>query len=112
MLGPDKIRGYKEQVFYLPNLKFLMMNLEYHLFCIQNNSFFIFIDYVYNISYTKNSNSIGILYNLDQFNYRLAYGLGLQIQTPIKQIPPLRLEYGFNINHNYCFHLRINKYYR
>ena len=112
LLGPDKIRGYKEQVFYLPNLKFLMMNLEYHLFCIQNNSFFIFIDYVYNISYTKNSNSIGILYNLDQFNYRLAYGLGLQIQTPIKQIPPLRLEYGFNINHNYCFHLRINKYYR
>nr|YP_009390142.1 hypothetical protein [Sheathia arcuata]ART65541.1 hypothetical protein [Sheathia arcuata] len=112
LLGPDKIRGYKEQVFYLPNLKFLVMNLEYHLFCIQSNSFFVFIDYVYNISYTKNYNSIGILYNLDQFNYRLAYGLGLQIQTPIKQIPPLRLEYGFNINNNYSFHLRINKYYR
>jgi outer membrane protein assembly factor BamA len=112
LLGPNKIRGYKEQVLYLPNLKFLVMNLEYHLFCIKNNSFFIFIDYVYNISYTKNYKSIGILYNLDQFNYRLAYGLGLQIQTPIKQIPPLRLEYGFNINNNYCFHLRINKYYR
>lgn len=111
LLGPDRMRGYKEQVFYLPNLKFIIMNLEYHLFFVKNNSLFTFIDYVYDISYTKNDNSMGILYNLDQFNYRLAYGLGLQIQIPLKQIPPLRIEYGFNINNNYCFHLRINKYY-
>jgi Omp85 superfamily domain len=111
LLGPDRMRGYTEQVFYLPDLKFVIINLEYHLFFVKNNSLFTFIDYVYDISYTRNDNSMGILYNLDQFNYRLAYGLGLQIQTPIKQIPPLRLEYGFNIKNNYCFHLRINKYY-
>jgi hypothetical protein len=112
-IGPDRIRGYKEQLFYLPNLKFLLVNLEYHLLFLTDNSIFIFMDYIYNISYLKNYNNIAILYNsynIDQFHHKLGYGLGLQIQAPIKQIPPLRLEYGFNINNNGYFHLRINKH--
>jgi hypothetical protein len=112
-IGPDRIRGYKEQLFYLPSLKFLLVSLEYHLLFLTDNSIFIFMDYIYNISYLKNYNNIAILYNsynIDQFYHKLSYGLGLQIQAPIKQIPPLRLEYGFNINNNGYFHLRINKH--
>nr|QHO64190.1 hypothetical protein [Lympha mucosa] len=113
LMGPDRIRGYKEQLLYLPNLKLLVINLEYHLFFLNDNSMFIFMDYIYDINYLKNYNTMGILYNLydiNQFGYKLGYGLGMQIQTPIKQIPPLRLEYGFNMHNNSCFHLRINKY--
>jgi hypothetical protein len=113
LIGPDKIRGYKEQLFYLPSLKFLVVNLEYHLLFLTDNSIFIFMDYIYNISYLKDYNTIAILYNsynIDQFYHKLGYGLGIQVQTPIKQIPPLRLEYGFNINNKGYFHLRINKH--
>nr|YP_009297756.1 hypothetical protein Kuma_056 [Kumanoa americana]AOM67490.1 hypothetical protein Kuma_056 [Kumanoa americana] len=110
LLGPDRVRGYKETLYYLPNAKFIILNLEYH-FCLRNqNTIFLFVDCLFDIKNVKNNSNIVTLYGLSNLNQHLGYGIGVQIQAPIRQIPPIRIEYGFKLNASNYFHLRINHY--
>lgn len=114
LIGPDIVRGYKEEVFPFP-LKFGKVKLEYHIQFANYQSIFVFLDYAKNMKMINGFKHYQILlsqyylYKFNDFNIRLGYGLGIQIQTPLKQIPPLRIEYGYNIHTGNCIHLRLHK---
>lgn len=116
VIGPDIIRGYNEEVFQFP-FKFAKVKLEYHIKLASYNAIFIFLDYAQNINWQRkfHNYSDNLLFSpyssnrFNEFQTRLGYGIGLQINTPIKQIPPLRLEYGYNIHNGKCLHLRLDK---
>ena len=113
-IGPDIVRGYIEKVFPFP-LRFGKVKLEYHIQFAKYHSVFIFLDYAKNMKILNGLTNYQVLfsryylYKLNDFNFRLGYGIGLQIQTPLKQIPPLRIEYGYNIHNGNCLHLRLDK---
>jgi hypothetical protein len=110
LLGPDRIRGYREKLYYLPNIKFILIKFEYH-FCLSNqNNIFLFFDYLLKVKNVKKNGNVSTLYGLNNLKPHLGYGIGLQIQAPIRQIPPIRIEYGFRLNTSTYFHLRINHY--
>jgi len=114
LIGPDFIRGYGEGTFPFP-MKFGKINLEYHVPVKDKNTLFLFIDYAQNITIFNLLNKYKILlsqfspYTYTNFSKRLSYGIGLQIKIPIKQIPPLRLEYAYNIHNGQSLHIRIYK---
>nr|YP_009313894.1 Hypothetical protein ORF_4 [Hommersandiophycus borowitzkae]SCW22148.1 Hypothetical protein ORF_4 [Hommersandiophycus borowitzkae] len=83
--------------------------LEYYLYNYNDNITYCFVDYFHNnkhfvfnkIHYNDYS------YTYDYVPLRISYGVGLKIITPIKQIPSLRFEYGYNINNKQCLHLKV-----
>lgn len=113
-IGEDIVRGYSKEVFPFP-LKFGKINLEYHVPLIDKNTIFCFIDYAKyitgcNISGRNNLRLSQFLYGKDNNFYdRLSYGIGIHIRIPIKQLPPLRLEYVYNLHNKQCLHLRVYK---
>nr|YP_009313074.1 Hypothetical protein ORF_4 [Dermonema virens]SCW21328.1 Hypothetical protein ORF_4 [Dermonema virens] len=42
-------------------------------------------------------------------HYQLSYGIGFQLMIPIKQIPPLRIEYGYNVNNSQYVQLKVKR---
>jgi hypothetical protein len=110
IVGPETIRAYKEEVFSFPT-RFVKLNIEYHIPLNEQNTLFCFTDYIYNFDYVssiKNGNNLLLpQYSLNEFKLRVGYGLGLKIHIPVKQIPTLRIEYGYNIENKSCFHLRV-----
>ena len=110
----DIARRYSKEVFPFP-LKFGKINLEYHIPFSVRNTVFCFIDYsryIVNcdISWKHNLCLSRFRYPVDYKDYnQFSCGLGLHISIPIKQIPPLRLEYSYNSNHKPCIHLRVYK---
>jgi hypothetical protein len=113
-IGPDIVRGYARKVFPFP-LKFGKINLEYHVPFSKNNTIFCFIDYGKNITNYNELRENHVLMarflhvRYSNFYQRMSYGLGLHIIIPIRQIPPLRVEFGYNINNGQCIHLRVYK---
>nr|YP_009312871.1 Hypothetical protein ORF_4 [Helminthora furcellata]SCW21125.1 Hypothetical protein ORF_4 [Helminthora furcellata]SCW23985.1 Hypothetical protein ORF_4 [Helminthora furcellata] len=113
-IGPDKIRGYTKENYLFPysssNYK-----LEYYLPYMKNNIIYIFLDYLKNEtaenSNLKFTNYLHQIHGNHNRYLKISYGFGLKIMTPIKQIPPLRLEYGYNISHSQCLHLRVEQEY-
>ena len=110
----DIVRGYSKEVFPFP-LKFGKINLEYHIPFSARNTVFCFIDYSryivnYDISWKHNLCLSRFRYPVDYKHYnQFSCGLGLHVSIPIKQIPPLRLEYSYNFNNKPCIHLKVYK---
>lgn len=108
------VRGYSKEVFPFP-LKFGKINLEYHIPFSARNTVFCFIDYSRYIVHCDTSWKHNLC--LSRFRYPVDYkhynqfscGLGLHVSIPIKQIPPLRLEYSYNFNNKPSIHLRVYK---
>nr|YP_009314508.1 Hypothetical protein ORF_4 [Liagoropsis maxima]SCW22762.1 Hypothetical protein ORF_4 [Liagoropsis maxima] len=114
LLSPNTIRGYIEQLIPFP-YKFTSLNIDYHLPITKHNTIFIFFDCAYSQAFEMYINNHylhffrSLLNQQNNSNIKISYGLGLQVMTPIKQIPPLRVEYGYNITNSQCFHLRIDQ---
>jgi outer membrane protein assembly factor BamA len=109
LIGPELIRGYIEEVFSLPS-QLVKLNLEYHIPIVDQNTFFIFLDYMRNLQYSSQTDSYNLLlsqYNQDTSQFRVSCGLGLKLYIPIQKIPSLRIEYGYNIHKGSCIHLRV-----
>nr|YP_009314919.1 Hypothetical protein ORF_4 [Scinaia undulata]SCW23374.1 Hypothetical protein ORF_4 [Scinaia undulata] len=105
------IRGYREETISFPN-KLIKLSCEYHYPIKEKSSFFVFIDCMHHASIlrVKKDSSSHISYNRSNNAFvRISYGIGLQIITPLQQIPPLMIEYGYNIHNGQCFHLRTKK---
>nr|YP_009315123.1 hypothetical protein P8471_pgp131 [Titanophycus setchellii]SCW23578.1 conserved_ORF_4 [Titanophycus setchellii] len=110
-VGPDTIRGYIKEFSMLPNLS-KNYKLEYYIYKTKRKVLYIFVDYFFkqyksqqignSMHFIRDKNNIDI-------SLKLSYGIGLQIMTPIKQIPPLHIEYGYNMSHGQCLHLRIQQ---
>nr|YP_009628694.1 hypothetical protein [Acrochaetium secundatum]QBX88477.1 hypothetical protein [Acrochaetium secundatum] len=106
------VRGKK--IFPFP-LKFGKINLEYHIPFSVRSTVFCFVDYsryIVNcdISWKHNLCLSRFRYPVDYKDYnQCGCGLGLHMIIPIKQIPPLRLEYSYNFDNKPCVHLRVYK---
>nr|YP_009315530.1 Hypothetical protein ORF_4 [Liagora brachyclada]SCW24188.1 Hypothetical protein ORF_4 [Liagora brachyclada] len=109
-IGPDVIRGYTQDK-YFPPYQLNNFKVEYYIPQPGERIIYIFLDYLINPQLINiNSNNIIRLNCISrQINplVKMSYGLGIQITTPIKQIPPLKLEYGYNITNGQCLHLRV-----
>jgi outer membrane protein assembly factor BamA len=109
LIGPEVIRGYSEEVFSLPS-QLVKLNLEYHIPIVDQNTFFIFLDFMSNFQYSSQTLSDNLLlsqYNQDTCQFRVSCGLGLKLYIPIQKLPSLRIEYGYNIHKGSCLHLRV-----
>ena len=110
IINPDIIRGYTKDQYFIP-YQLKSCKLEYYIPQVGERMMYLFVDYLNSIQTVNNNlhrfiglNSIHIQANP---LLKMSYGFGLQIMTPIKQIPPLKLEYGYNINNGQCLHLRV-----
>jgi hypothetical protein len=113
LLSTGKMLEHKESILFFPNLKFTNINIEYHFILRDQYSLYTFIDYIDNIFLMKNNINIVGSYNsyiLNKLSQHLVYGVGVEVQIPIRQRPSIKLEYSINIYSNKCFHLKINKY--
>nr|YP_009313690.1 Hypothetical protein ORF_4 [Helminthocladia australis]SCW21944.1 Hypothetical protein ORF_4 [Helminthocladia australis] len=95
----DYSRNYKVE-YYLP-AKYL--------------NIYLFLDYMHNHDCTYASAIFLqkcrklLPTNSMDLHFKLNYGIGYKLITPIKQIPPLRIEYGYNINNSQYLHLKVER---
>nr|YP_009314713.1 Hypothetical protein ORF_4 [Neoizziella asiatica]SCW23168.1 Hypothetical protein ORF_4 [Neoizziella asiatica] len=109
IIGPDVIRGYIKDCEDFPLLS-QNYKLEYAINRTKGRAIYLFIDYLANRHEYEDMNAIADLLNHHiNTSLKISYGIGLQIITPIKQIPPLHVEYGYNIAHGQCLHLRVHQ---
>ena len=106
-IGPDIIRGYIKDYHDFP-LSLQNYKLEYSINRTSRRILYLFIDYLSH-KYENNHIIIGLTNDYINTSLKVSYGIGLQIMTPIKQIPPLHVEYGYNIAHGQCLHLRVHQ---
>ena len=107
-----------EETFLIKFLKLYKLNLEYHIAVKWYASMFIFFRYSQkNYFYGLDNKYLEIDRKTSHtiMNYQkilLRSGLGLQINLPVRQIPPLRLEYISNKNKKkiFCVKLYSNKF--
>ena len=107
-----------EETFLIKFLKLYKLNLEYHIAVKWYASMFIFFRYSQkNYFYGLDNRYLEIDRKTSHaiMNYQkilLRSGLGLQINLPVRQIPPLRLEYISNKNKKkiFCVKLYSNKF--
>nr|YP_009314097.1 Hypothetical protein ORF_4 [Izziella formosana]SCW22351.1 Hypothetical protein ORF_4 [Izziella formosana] len=110
-ISPDIIRGYTKEQYVVP-YQLNSFRLEYYMPNVDKNIIYLFVDYLTN-RYTFSPSDRNCLIHLALGDsstnplLKISYGFGLQIMTPIKQIPPLKLEYAYNISNGQCLHLRV-----
>lgn len=106
LMNPQIIRGYEHSMYpFLSQI--IRLNIDYRIIHYSIHSFFVFCD----TCLLRREMILNDLYLIpyNTFCLKLAYGIGWQIRTPFKNIPPINLEYGFNLNHEAYWHLRIIK---
>lgn len=114
LIGPSVIRGYSERLCLLPK-QFSKISLEYALPITSKSLVLLFMDYARGLNYCLCKEYSSTCTDLLSISYvpvskhQISYGIGFHFQAPIKQIPPLRFEYGYNIDKTSCFHIRIKK---
>lgn len=97
-LESNRITIYSEP-FFVNVSNVYKFHLEYHIPIRYNASILSFITYISNTCLYRNY--------LHYHKITLKSGIGLQVNLPIKQIPPIRLEYKFNENKKLNFHVRL-----
>lgn len=109
------VRSYKHQIFMIPSY-LATATFEYHIPVKYKHTIFGFIDYQQYLNNTIqaiNNSYISIPYNILYFdNYRhlkVGCGIGIQFIMPVKRTLFLNIEYGWNIHHETCLHIRINQ---
>nr|YP_009315734.1 Hypothetical protein ORF_4 [Trichogloeopsis pedicellata]SCW24392.1 Hypothetical protein ORF_4 [Trichogloeopsis pedicellata] len=113
VIDSNLIHSYIKSLFYFPvysrNCK-----IDYYLYNYKNNIIYFFMDYFQSHTNTSGSqnhpNYSSKYHTYNNLCLKLSYGVGLQISTPVKQIPALKLEYGYDINNNYSLHLSLVNY--
>lgn len=111
-LESNKMKIYSEP-FFTSVSNVCKAHLEYHVPIQYNASIFSFITYLSNMClYDLNSQFLLVETRLyrNSFHYykvTLKSGIGLQVNLPIKQIPPIRLEYKFSKNKKLSFRVRL-----
>lgn len=111
-LESNKITIYNKP-FFMNVSNVYKFHLEYHIPIRYNASIFSFITYISHVClYDLNAQFIPIetgLYGnyLHYHKITLKSGIGLQANLPMKQIPPIRLEYKFSKSKKLNFHVRL-----
>jgi len=114
LIGPSVMRGYSERFCLLPK-QFSKISLEYALPITSKSLVLLFMDYARGLDYCLCKEYSSTCTNFLDTSYvpvskhQMSYGIGFHFQAPIKQVPPLRFEYGYNIDKTSCFHIRIKK---
>nr|YP_010337244.1 hypothetical protein MW575_pgp031 [Pseudoerythrocladia kornmannii]UNJ16829.1 hypothetical protein [Pseudoerythrocladia kornmannii] len=112
--SPEAIRGYPNNILDLPK-SFYKNSIEYHLASPNNHSLFVFIDYIKKNDrklFPLTEDILKLLMNQCHNNHstnKMTIGLGYQLRTPIKKLPPIRLEYSINIMKERYIHLRVTQ---
>lgn len=111
-LKSNRISIYS-QPFFINVSSACKFHLEYHIPIQYNASIFSFTTYTSNMClYNLNAKFLpmetGLCRNyLHCHKITLKSGIGLQVNLPIDQIPPIRLEYKFSKNKKLNFHVRL-----
>ena len=102
-------------LYYFLNFQYLY-NLEYHCFFPPCYSFYIFCNYSHQLKYNSFNNRMqsdtSLNYTKAYLKHTMNIGSGIQFKIPIRNIPPLRIEYCINNNAEKSFQLRIYSKYQ
>nr|QUE30053.1 hypothetical protein [Erythrocladia irregularis] len=112
--SPEAIRGYANNIIAFPK-SFYKNSIEYHLVSGSNHSFFLFID-----SLHKNQRSVFRLTEdiikllltqkaKEESSNKMSIGIGYQLKTFIRRLPPIRIEYTINMLKEQSVTLRVTQ---
>nr|QUE28899.1 hypothetical protein [Porphyropsis coccinea] len=110
--SPESIRGYTNSISEFPKL-FYKQSIEYHLATPNNHSVFLFCDYIYMTHRTNflfNNELLKLLiitHKEKQYKNKIGFGIGYQLKTSIKSLPPIRIEYAINILNERSIYFRV-----
>lgn len=97
----------KDSKLFNSSFSFYSLDLEYQIIHSYYSALYIYINYKNSIfNYREYLTLISKYFNQNNINIIHNFGIGIQINIPVKKIPSLRLEYIINTRGNKYFQLR------
>nr|QUE29270.1 hypothetical protein [Erythrotrichia welwitschii] len=109
---PNYIAKGRSRIANFPRLLY-RTRFEYHLGTPQNHSMFVFINYIYSDKrhiFHRNTDTMNFMSKMvdnDINSYRLNCGVGYQLKTSIRRLPPIRIEFNINPKSEATIYFRI-----